>query len=326
MAVALLKKYPLKFITSIDLNEFTVYSGTNDTVQIFSGVPTFSVYPVKHIVTFYVKRGFACQFLTFTATNFVGLYDGDGNPLIPNAITSSAGYTPFYAFQNDSVYTIEIYNTVVVAPQTAMVSLTGTKEPNSLDYFSQGILRSDELSSAVVSSYNAFGALTLTFTAFPLSLAQTILASIAEIGISAGTLTVTSSDATVFVSYTQAFTVNNSIAVVLLSQKTTTFTGTVIVSITGLGVSAPINIVAQEWNSFDDSIITAFSAFKAEAMPTVQIVAGLVSSKVQDEFARRDIKAITLGVGEDKEEEETHMIEEEIFVPKQKRQRVTTIY
>ena len=92
------------------------------------------------------------------------------------------------------------------------------------------------LPSGITSTVDVNGTITLTFTSVSLSAASDINLYYFEVAKTSGTFTVTSSDASVFDSYNQNFVANNSVAYIAYPKITTVFTGTVVLSITGVGV------------------------------------------------------------------------------------------
>ena len=287
MSIATSKHYPVKFLPSPSLSGLTTFL-TNNIITVVNTAVQIS--PARNNIQFYVRKGFQLNYFVNLATTFVSIYDGDGNPLIPASLNGITTPTSLYLLQDDSTYDLEIYNTVSSAASLVLLTLSGTLAPSISNFFSQGITPTNELPASIPATFNSFGAMTLTFTNYPVFNGSTIFAAIAEIANNSGTLTVTSSDATVYTSYSQAFSVNNSIAIVLYANKSTNFTGTVVISVTGLGISAPINLDSYSFNPFD----LAASNFSALSAPTLvsepmvmamaapareQILAGLVNNK-----------------------------------------------
>jgi hypothetical protein len=261
---------------------------TNDIITVVNTAVQIS--PARNNIQFYVRKGFQLNYFVNLATTFVSIYDGEGNPLIPASLNGITTPASLYLLQNDSVYNLEIYNTASSAAALALLTLSGTLAPSINNFFSQGITPTNELPSSIPATFNSYGAMTLTFTNYPVSNGSTIFAAIAEIANNSGTLTVTSSDASVYTSYSQAFSVNNSIAIVLYANKSTSFTGTVVISVTGLGISAPINLAAYSFNPLDlaASNFSTFAAPTPVSEPMVMamaaparehILAGLVNNK-----------------------------------------------
>ena len=289
MSITSSKHYPIKFLPSPALSGLTTFL-TNDIITVINTAVQIS--PARNNLQFYVRKGFQLNYFVNLATTYITIYDGEGNPLIPAALNAITTPASLYLLQDDSTYNLEVYNTVSSTAAQLLVTLSGTLAPAISNFFSQGIVPTNELPAAIPVTFSAFGAMTLTFTNYPVTNGSTIFAAIAEIANNSGTLTVTSSDATVYTSYSQAFSVNNSIAIVLYANKSTSFTGTVVISVTGLGVSAAINLASFSFNPLDLSpLIGAFSAFSAPAImaePMLmamaapakeQIIAGLVGAK-----------------------------------------------
>ena len=287
MSITSSKHYPIKFLPSPALSGLTTFL-TNDIITVINTAVQIS--PARNNIQFYVRKGFQLNYFVNLATTYITIYDGEGNPLIPAALNAITTPASLYLLQDDSTYNLEVYNTVSSTAAQLLVTLSGTLAPAISNFFTQGITPTNELPAAIPVTFSAFGAMTLTFTNYPITNGSTLFAAIAEIANNSGTLTVTSSDATVYTSYSQAFSVNNSIAVVLYANKSTNFTGTVVISVTGLGVSAAINLASFSFNPLDLSpLVGAFSAFSAPALMSAepmmvamsapakeQIIAGLV--------------------------------------------------
>jgi hypothetical protein len=96
-------------------------------------------------------------------------------------------------------------------------------------------------------SFNQFGALTFTVSNYRTREDETIKLAVCKNAIASGTLTVTSSNTSFFNSYNQSFVIDNSILVSIKSKITGIFTGTIVISITGLGVEIQVPIIVSKY-------------------------------------------------------------------------------
>lgn len=261
MSITLLKQYPINFYPSDLIGGLSAVQITGRNVNII----TNSAYATNQYVgiEFTVAQPFTLYYFNNAATTFVELYDINGNPLITNSLNNTTTGVALYTLTSGKTYYLNFYSTVAIAASTVICTLQGYLAPITTTFFNTGLGIPAEFPSSlpITYSFNSFGAITYTFASCPLVLGGQLFICIADIAISSGTLTVTSSDLTVFTTYNQSFVAGNSIAVVLQANKTTSFTGTIIVSISGLGVLSQINVIPVSFNTNQSP--TFFSDFSS---------------------------------------------------------------
>ena len=180
-----------------------------------------------------VLQNFTLQGVVATVNDLITVSDLNGTTLGSYSATTYgaiadlvAGETYIISFtrQNGTVA-----NDVLLAGLRASLSSTVS------DFFTN-VNVVTPLPSGITSTVDVNGTITLTFTSVSLTTATDINLAYFEVAKSSGTFTVTSSDASVLDSYNQAFVANNSVAYIAYPKITTVFTGTVVLSITGVGV------------------------------------------------------------------------------------------
>lgn len=126
---------------------------------------------------------------------------------------------------------------------SSLARLSAFVANNVFDYFEGGFNNQLPLNGNVTLTTDIAGQFLYTFTNYALENDQRYDFASAIEGIQAGTATVTSSDTNFFPTYTQTFTVQNSIDFILQSSSTGTFTGTVSIGVIGVGAAIPVNFV-----------------------------------------------------------------------------------
>jgi hypothetical protein len=91
---------------------------------------------------------------------------------------------------------------------------------------------------------DSFGNVTLNFTNYPLTVGRSLVVANTGVAIASTDLTYTSSDTTVFSNASFGVSPGEALQIILISKKTTSFTGTVLFSVSGSSTAAYVNTLA----------------------------------------------------------------------------------
>lgn len=170
------------------------------------------------------------------------ILDEQGNPQITTRFTNTVS-TKVTTLQSYFTYNIGLFASGALTAASTLLTITGQVLPTVSQFFSNGIVNQVPPSTTGVAvAYDTFGQPTYTFTNYPLINGQQLVLALATFANQSGTLTITSSDSTVFNSYTDPFNVGSSIYVAVMAMKSTSFTGTITVGITGVGVGSTVDL------------------------------------------------------------------------------------
>lgn len=214
------------------------------------------------------------------ASDLIGLYTSTGTLIktVAGGITFGATLVP------GTEYLLKFFkgSAGTAAPKTLLFQLEAFIKINVDDYFTEGYVPvALPLVSTEVDPLS--GAVTYTFTDFPVSSSLQLTIGTAEIAKQTGTLTVASSDPTIFPSYTQDFVLYNSILVVLDGLQDTTFTGTVIVSVLGAGGVVQTELFPV-FRAFEPSQVlrAAEPQLQLRAAPVVKMIGSAKSTNMME--------------------------------------------
>lgn len=176
------------------------------------------------------------------ATTFVEIRDEQGNAVIPvrvNPLTQAFVITllPYFT------YNFAIITSGAIPIGTNLVTITGQITPNVQSYFSNGFENQiPSTETRITSSTDAFGQLTYTFSNFPVTTNQKIVLALATFANQSGNITVTSSNTSVFNTFSDPFNPGSSIYIAVKGLSNTLFSGTVTISIPGVGTTSNVDL------------------------------------------------------------------------------------
>lgn len=176
------------------------------------------------------------------ATSNVDIYDTNGDLIAQRNNTTNQPFAPVIANER---YYLAISSTVTVAINTSWLTVQMYETPTVTESFEGGFVTNQPFINGITSSTDANGVLTYTFNAVALTLGQTTGLNLGFTGLAlkTGTITMTSSDSTVFPNVSDGFVPNVVFQFQFQSLKTTVFTGTIVVSVTGAGILGPVYTV-----------------------------------------------------------------------------------
>jgi len=175
-------------------------------------------------------------------TNAVSVYDSNGNALYGPS-TSITGEQLGLLKANEE-YIISLTNTVAIVANTVFCYLEIKSQTNVTDIFPNFTLQISPQPPSLLVTTDSFGNVTLSFTNYPLTVGRALV--IANTGVAAGAtnLIYTSSDTTVFSNATFGVSLGEALQIILVAKKTTSFTGTVLFSVTGSSIADYVNTLA----------------------------------------------------------------------------------
>jgi hypothetical protein len=158
------------------------------------------------------------------------------------ATSTSTSYVFAGNINAGSVYIIQFYSDADFGTpaEYVLANLQAQQIVRVSSFFTNGFELNPSISPLIDYTYGVDGEVTFTFTNFPLTIGQEIYLGNFEVAIRDGTATVLSSDTAVFNSYTQSFTLDQSLAFVMLSKVAGTFTGTVTISCILVGTTETV--------------------------------------------------------------------------------------
>lgn len=176
------------------------------------------------------------------ATTTLIMYDSNGNLLATRNNLTIGEIAPVQA---NETYYLGISASIVTAVDTTWATLQLYETPTVSESFEGGFFTNQPFINGITASTNVNGVLTYTFNAVPLTAGQTTGLNLGYTGIAlkTGTITMTSSDTTVFPSVSDGFVPNVVFQFQFQALKTTVFTGTIVVSVAGAGVLGPVTTV-----------------------------------------------------------------------------------
>lgn len=184
-------------------------------------------------------------------TNFeLYIYNYNGTKAIDNPITNatylpSTDYTILTNMQSDQEYIFTLVPTAAVPNNTYLFSLGFELIPTIEDYFENGYEINPNLPSSIIAVQQQNGSLLFQFINVIVAIGDNILLAALNNAKQAGTIQITSSDSTTFPSITQSFNPMNSVFIVANALRNTTFTGTILVNLTNVGVGFETAVVPQ---------------------------------------------------------------------------------
>lgn len=212
--------------------------GGFDTTAIVSGTvaPTVNT---NYYLAFEPAKAFTLWARSVVATTTYQLFDDKGNPL-SSALTNIVA-SALYSVVPGNRYILSVSSSAAVAINTVVVFLSGKVTPTVFDYFPTGFTPRLPLPSQVSVSQDANGTLTYTATNWPITNGEIVTLGITGLCIASGTLTITSSNPAQIGNLSQPTVVNGSYQLDIVSSFTGNFTGTIIVSMSGVGVEIDVN-------------------------------------------------------------------------------------
>ena len=184
--------------------------------------------------TIKVLQNFILQGATATTGDIIKVSNLNGTTIGTYSATTFGTIAELFAGETYIISFTRI-NTSINTIDTLLGYIRASLSSTVSDFFTN-VNVVTPLPSGITSTVDVNGTITLTFTSVSLTTATDINLAYFEVAKSSGTFTVTSSDASVLDSYNQAFVANNSVAYIAYPKITTVFTGTVVLSITGVGV------------------------------------------------------------------------------------------
>ena len=235
-----------------------------------------SHYAIKPVTSFDLYMGI------IAVGDLIGLYNADGSLIA----TIGSGLQLVGQLVAGKEYLIKYFKGSggTANAKTIMFQIEAYINSNVSDYFTEGYVPVALPLVTTVVDPNS-GAVTYTFTDFPVSSSLQLNIGTAEIATQPGNLIVSSSNNSIFPSYSQTFVAYNSILVVLDGLQDTTFTGTVVVTVGSAG-----NLVQNELfpilRSFMPESIQTFRTTEPElqlrAAPVVKMIGSANSTNMME--------------------------------------------
>lgn len=198
------------------------------------------------------------------ATTSYEIKDIRGNPITttrqsPIVSTVAASLVP------NAVYIMTIFSSIAVAAaNTVLVNLTGFTTPTVFSFFENGF--ENQVPSSVtniVPTTDINGQITYNFSNYPCVAGQQLLLCIAKFASQNGTVSVISSNPNMFLSFSDPFNVNSSLYLMVKPLMTSNFTGTLAITISGVGISNQVDIdVSGDLNLHGSSVYSDYRNVK----------------------------------------------------------------
>lgn len=179
--------------------------------------------------------------VNLSSTSFE-IKDIRGNP-VTSVRQSPLTSTLIFTMNPNDTYIVTVFSTVTVLINTILLNLSGFVTPTVASFFEAGF--ENQIPSSLTSVTNAidsFGQVTYTFTNFPCIANTPLNLTIAKFALQSGTVLVTSSNSNVFTSFADPFNVYSSLYIIVRPNITTNFTGTITISINGVGLSSQVDL------------------------------------------------------------------------------------
>lgn len=176
------------------------------------------------------------------ATTFLEIRDEQGNAVIPtrvNPLTQTFICTlmPYFT------YNFSIVTSGAVAVNTPLLLITGQVTPNISAYFTNGFENQiPSTETRITTTTDSFGQLTYNFNNYPVSSGQKIVLALATFANQSGSISVTSSNTAIFNSFVDPFNPGSSIYIAVKGVSNSIFTGTVTITIPGVGTTSSIDL------------------------------------------------------------------------------------
>lgn len=178
------------------------------------------------------------------STSYVDIYDQSGNLIVSKDNSTIEEYINVVA--NERYYLALHRTDNVLGGNQPWLTLQMFETPSVSDSFEGGFVTNQPFIAGITSATDTNGVLTYTFNSVPLTLGQTTGLTLGYTGLALknGTITMTSSDPTVFPDISDGFVPNVVFQFQFQSLKTTVFTGTIVISVDGAGVLGPVSTMA----------------------------------------------------------------------------------
>lgn len=223
------------------LNSFTPASIRS--IRVVSSASTTGGVPVEANLDFYVTHTLDLWGATTLNSIAMQLRDNLGNligiPTVQNTLIAQymATLQPFTRY----VLSLNVNGTSTIASAIATLEAYTTNYVS--DYFDGGFTNVITLSPSLTLTIDGFGQFLYTFTNYTVNFNERIKFAAAIEGKQSGVCTVTSSNTSFYASYTQNFGVQNSIDFNFQGLQTGSFTGTIALSIVGIGSTTQVNFI-----------------------------------------------------------------------------------
>lgn len=179
-----------------------------------------------------------------SATSFLEIRTIKGIPLLTIPFSSTVS-SFLISIISGETYVFTFYTSAALLANATLFTLVARSTQSVSNYFSSGFENAFlPLPSSVNITTDNFGQVTYNFTNYPLALGQRINLCFASFAQQNGQVSITSSNPTIFSSYSDPFTLNSSVAVFIRANTAATFTGTVTVGIVGVGTSSQVSLEA----------------------------------------------------------------------------------
>jgi hypothetical protein len=176
------------------------------------------------------------------AGGFLEVRNIKGVPLMTEAFDSIADAFLQKIIEGET-YVLTFYSSAAIVANATLFNLLGRTTLAVSSFFANGFENAlSPMPTTITTSTDVFGQVTYSFTNHPLAAGQRLNLALASFALQSGTLNVTSSNLTVFPSYSDPFSFVSSVAVFVRSNLTTLFTGTITISISGVGVLSLVSL------------------------------------------------------------------------------------
>lgn len=250
-------------VSGAQINWKDVTSAGVDSANILVGTAALTA-NANYYVGFECDTSLALYNTNNLATTECQLYDSVGNALTSAVNNTASAF--LYNIVAGTSYLLRVKSSVASAASLSLITLSGKITPTVFYYFADGFEPSSPLPSGITVVENGLGELTYTFTNYAITAGESFIIGATGIASNVGTLTITSSNPAQIPSVSQPTVVNGSYVFQLLPSVTASFTGTVVISCSGVGVEVNISTPA-----FPAPAITASSSSSSVFLSSKQI-------------------------------------------------------